>query len=839
MKTEHTDISWPGWETVRLIGRGSFGAVYEIQRDILGSVEKAALKVISIPQNASDIDELYSNGYDEESITNTFRYHLKCIVEEYSMMRKLSDCPNIVTCDDVHYVQHDDGIGWDIFIKMELLTPLLKSLQNPVSEKTVVKLAKDICSALVACKQYNIVHRDIKPQNIFFASSGIYKLGDFGIAKTVEKTMGGTKIGTYNYMAPEVYNNQPYGSTADIYSLGLVLYWLLNERRMPFLPLPPAKMSAGQDEAARMRRLSGEQFPEPKHGSKQLKAIVMKACAYNVADRYASASDMLKDLNQIEQVQTYSTGTVNVVPTWGEFSDNGTEPEKDYETIDGFREEDTYETIVSDPGEKDKTVNLGIEVNKTGEATVCDDTLPSQEDDEEALPTSDPPSPPRPLKRYYISGAALAALAVLVFVFWPRHIHMWEVATCYQPKTCSECKETEGTPLEHIWSAADCITPKTCKNCAKTEGKPLGHSFTEASCTSPVFCTECGTIIKEALNHEWVEATFSSPKICSVCQETEGVSRTEQIIAEAKSFADAEQYRYAIEMLDKAWKESGDRTFVDLAAEYRMAFGMHANTIFAAGKFNTILLNTNGGVTVYGNNEFKEHDANIWTDIIAASAGDRHVVGLQSDGRVMAKGDNKNGQCEVEGWRDVIAISAGDVHTVGLIEDGTIITCGNKYFGQRDVTLIMNAAGSRRIVAVAAGYVHTLALLEDGRVLACGSNDDGACIVSGWTDIAAIYAGTKFSAGLRSDGTVVVTKASWDVSGWNDIIALAAGDYFLLGLRADGTVVSVGDVEKKPDVSGWRDIVCIAAGHDHAVAIDSEGYIHNAGSNAYGQYVSS
>ena len=56
---------WPGWETVGLIGRGSFGAVYKIQRNVLGNVEEAALKVISIPQNAGDIDSLYDDGYDE------------------------------------------------------------------------------------------------------------------------------------------------------------------------------------------------------------------------------------------------------------------------------------------------------------------------------------------------------------------------------------------------------------------------------------------------------------------------------------------------------------------------------------------------------------------------------------------------------------------------------------------------------------------------------------------------------------------------------------------------------------------------------------------------------
>ncbi len=289
---------WPGWEMVRVIGCGSFGTVYEIQRKLVDDdTESAALKVITIPQKPGDIEEMYSEGYDDESITAEFTSHLKSIVAEYSLMRKMDGSANIVNCKDIRYIQHDDGIGWDIYIRMELLTPLMKALPVNAAEEDVIKIGKDICNALVLCKKHEIVHRDIKPQNIFLSPNGDYKLGDFGIAKTVEKTMGGTKIGTYKYMAPEVYNNQPYGSGADIYSLGLVLYWLLNERRMPFMPLPPEKPKAGQDEDARQRRLSGEKLPEPAHGSEVLKRIVLKACGYTPSERYSSAQAMLDDLN--------------------------------------------------------------------------------------------------------------------------------------------------------------------------------------------------------------------------------------------------------------------------------------------------------------------------------------------------------------------------------------------------------------------------------------------------------------------------------------------------------------------------------------------------------------
>ncbi len=292
------NISWPGWEVVELIGSGNFGVVYKVRRFVSGEEQTAAVKVISIPREESDIKELLNDGYDEESITAIYKDHLQSIISEYSLMKKLSECPNIVKCDDVRSIQHDNGIGWDVYIKMELLTPLADALPERITEETTIKLAKDICNALVMCNKKDVLHRDIKPQNIFASDSGNYKLGDFGISKIAQKTSYGTHVGTPKYMAPEVYNNQPYGIAADIYSLGLVLYWMLNERRMPFLPVSK-KITMTMDEEARVRRLSGEKLPAPANGSDELKRIVLKACAFNPQDRYKTPQQMLTALNNI------------------------------------------------------------------------------------------------------------------------------------------------------------------------------------------------------------------------------------------------------------------------------------------------------------------------------------------------------------------------------------------------------------------------------------------------------------------------------------------------------------------------------------------------------------
>ena len=290
---------WQGWTVVKKLGTGGFGAVYEIKREIFGKTESAALKVISIPKENDEIEELYNEGYNEESIAVHYKSFLENIVNEYSIMLDMKGHTNIVYCDDLKYVEHKDGIGWDIYIKMELLTPLTKFALDSFSETEIIKLGVDICRALAVCKSQNVVHRDIKPQNIFVSRSGDYKLGDFGIAKISEKTQNGTAIGTLGYMPPEVGLGKPYGATADIYSLGLVLYWLLNNKKLPFLPTAAQVPTAEQKSEANLRRMSGEALPEPINGSEELKKIVLKACEYKPENRYATATEMMKALSKL------------------------------------------------------------------------------------------------------------------------------------------------------------------------------------------------------------------------------------------------------------------------------------------------------------------------------------------------------------------------------------------------------------------------------------------------------------------------------------------------------------------------------------------------------------
>ncbi len=148
------------------------------------------MKVITIPQNESEFKSILADGMDLKSATSYYRSFVEEVVDEFALMASLKGNSNIVSYEDHTVIEHKDNVGWDILIRMELLTPLLDhtNTEHPMRRSDVIKLGVDMCKALEYCQKQSIIHRDIKPENIFVSSNGDYKLGDFGIARTVEKT---------------------------------------------------------------------------------------------------------------------------------------------------------------------------------------------------------------------------------------------------------------------------------------------------------------------------------------------------------------------------------------------------------------------------------------------------------------------------------------------------------------------------------------------------------------------------------------------------------------------------------------------------------------------------
>ena len=294
------------WIIKHKLGEGSYGRVFEIERSEFGQTYQAALKVITVPQSNSEIASVISEGMSVSQAEAYFHGIVEELMHEFSIMFKLKGTANVVSCEDLRVLEHPDGIGWDILIRMELLHPLLPYVyEHPMARRDIIKLGIDICKALELCQRYNIIHRDIKPENIFISDNGDYKLGDFGIARTIERTTSGlSKKGTYSYMAPEVYAGREYGFSVDTYSLGLVLYRMLNKNRGPFLPQPPEAITFSSREQALARRMSGEPLPRPFYGEGRLGEIVLKACAFDPKERYSSPQQLRQELEAILYTQT-------------------------------------------------------------------------------------------------------------------------------------------------------------------------------------------------------------------------------------------------------------------------------------------------------------------------------------------------------------------------------------------------------------------------------------------------------------------------------------------------------------------------------------------------------
>lgn len=271
-----------GWQAVRSLGSGSCGETFEIFRDDgFGLAEHGALKVLHV---ACEPD---GDAGEHERL----RAQVETLARQMRAAGALGEHRNILPCRDHAIRARSDGSGWDVYVRSELATPLDTYLRtHTYGEGDVARLGAGICSALEACRSRGVIHGDIKPQNIFVSGGNFedaldFRLGDFGMAPFAASDV------TNDFAAPEVLCGEPCSAETDLYSLGMVLYWMLNERRIPFVPLPPAGVSGSDLAIARDMRLRGDPLPPPLHGSAALQAVVMRAVADHPADRFASPAE--------------------------------------------------------------------------------------------------------------------------------------------------------------------------------------------------------------------------------------------------------------------------------------------------------------------------------------------------------------------------------------------------------------------------------------------------------------------------------------------------------------------------------------------------------------------
>ena len=308
---------WSKWQLEEILGEGSYGTVYRAVCVSGDERQYCAIKIIRIPGSETEKNNLLLEMGSAENVHKYYEDLAKQCLREINALNDLKGSPNIVSVEDSAMEKIEGDLGWSVFIRMELLTSFPEyRIRHALTEEDVITLGLDLCSALSECEKKGIIHRDIKPSNIFISGQGHYKLGDFGVARTQDQTGSVYSAkGTYSYMAPEVFNMAPYDKRADIYSLGLVLYKLLNKNRDPFVSLEKPIINSKEREDALAKRLGGQKLPVPSDASPMLAKVILKACDPNPKNRYTNAARFYQALQEVrESIKAKASKRKAVIP---------------------------------------------------------------------------------------------------------------------------------------------------------------------------------------------------------------------------------------------------------------------------------------------------------------------------------------------------------------------------------------------------------------------------------------------------------------------------------------------------------------------------------------------
>ncbi len=293
-----------GYQVKEKIGTGGFGDVYRVERtNIVGKVNRA-LKVITLPKDNQYLEILNSMGGDYDKTEEYLKNELDRVVDEIRVMSMIAEKDNTHI---VSYFENDiektDKNKYNIYILMELMTPLDRWLyENNITVEQAIDVSLGVAKGIRICHENNIVHRDVKLNNVFVSKDGKFKLGDFGIARKFDAlTLSHTIKGTPRYIAPEIYvKNEKYSTLSDIYSLGILMYYLFNKRRYPFYPNYPEVYKKDDEDRAFYERMQYRKMPDPICAPQKVAEIILKTLE-KPEKRYGDINELISDLEKVKK----------------------------------------------------------------------------------------------------------------------------------------------------------------------------------------------------------------------------------------------------------------------------------------------------------------------------------------------------------------------------------------------------------------------------------------------------------------------------------------------------------------------------------------------------------
>lgn len=247
------------------------------------SEEKYIVKIISVPASQRQLDALLLTGAypDAASATEYFKEVAEGIVKEAELLKQLSRLEGFLAYDNWQVVPMEGtNLGYEVY----LVGPYKRSLDKYLSRHQMtnlgaVNLGLDLCAALSICRRAGFMHVDLKPTNIYMTGKRDFRIGDLGFVKlnSLKYTSVPTKYCS-PYTPPELHNAlNTLNPTADIYAIGMILYQIYNNGRLPFATKAPRTP-----------------LPAPQHADSAMAEIILKACDPNPRRRYQTPIEMGK-----------------------------------------------------------------------------------------------------------------------------------------------------------------------------------------------------------------------------------------------------------------------------------------------------------------------------------------------------------------------------------------------------------------------------------------------------------------------------------------------------------------------------------------------------------------
>ena len=358
---------------------------------------------------------------DNEELVRRFKNESKAI--------SILSHPNIVKVYDVSVTDKLQYIVME-YVDGITLKEYLKQRGGALTWKETVHFATQILSALQHAHSKGIIHRDVKPSNIYLNAQGHFLLGDLGIAKIDDLkycTMPESMLSSYS--APELFSLLgTIEPTTDIYSVGLILYRIFNGNHAPF---EDENTSA---KAADRRRVTGEALPVPMYADYEISEIILKACAFQPADRYQSPQE-LKDALVEYMKRNQVDDTLIVPPIAGEHEPVDLTQEEEIEPVQFADTDSLPEDFKENFSPDTQMLNSLIdsvhkEAQKDPEGYGISGSLEPDEEDDAPLDDSGAPKKRRKKSRWLPIALLLIAgigAAVYFFIIAPSNLHINEI----------------------------------------------------------------------------------------------------------------------------------------------------------------------------------------------------------------------------------------------------------------------------------------------------------------------------------------------------------------------------------------------------------------------------